>query len=129
MDIVTRFFASGFFHESVSPQPQSIPLGPFKIFAKIHGDMRKPRSTTPVANLPTVSTTPLAKLPPVSSTPVSNLPPVSMTPAENFSTSFASVVDTGGKFDRCQRRRWKSATSINHTDGKFATNDKDTGGK
>jgi hypothetical protein len=27
-----------------------------------------------------------------------NLPPVSMTPASNFATSFASVVDTGGKF-------------------------------
>ncbi len=29
---VTRFFASGFFHESVSPQPQSIPLRPFRVF-------------------------------------------------------------------------------------------------
>jgi hypothetical protein len=26
------FFASGFFHESVSPYPQSIPIGPFQIF-------------------------------------------------------------------------------------------------
>ncbi len=31
-DSVTRFFASGFLHESVSPQPQSIPLGPFRVF-------------------------------------------------------------------------------------------------
>ncbi len=38
---VTRFFASGFFHESVSHQPQSIPLGPFQIFSKIRGDIRK----------------------------------------------------------------------------------------
>jgi hypothetical protein len=30
-----------FFHESVSPQPQSIPLGPFRIFSKIRGDIRK----------------------------------------------------------------------------------------
>jgi hypothetical protein len=30
-DSVTRFFASGFFHESVSPQPQSTPLGPFYV--------------------------------------------------------------------------------------------------
>ena len=30
--------------------------------------------------------------------PVANLPPVSTTPAANFATSFASVVDTGGKF-------------------------------
>jgi hypothetical protein len=39
MDSVTRFFASGFFHESVSPPPQSIPLGPV--------------STTPTANFAT----------------------------------------------------------------------------
>jgi hypothetical protein len=30
-----------FFHESVSPRPQSIPLGPFRIFSKIRGDIRK----------------------------------------------------------------------------------------
>jgi hypothetical protein len=41
-----RFFASGFFHESVSPQPQSIPLVPFRIFSKIPGDIRKSRCTT-----------------------------------------------------------------------------------
>jgi hypothetical protein len=40
-DSVTRFFTSGFFHESVSPQPQRIPLGPFQIFSKIRGDIRK----------------------------------------------------------------------------------------
>jgi hypothetical protein len=57
-----------FFHESFSPQPQSIPLGPFQICSKICGDIRKSRSTT-------VSTTPVA----------------------NFATSSASVVDTGGK--------------------------------
>jgi hypothetical protein len=39
---VTRFFASGFFHESVSPQPQSIPLGPFRIC----GDIGMSRCTT-----------------------------------------------------------------------------------
>jgi hypothetical protein len=43
--------------------------------------------------------------PPVSTTEVANLPPVSTTPAANFSTSFASVVDTGGKF----------ATGVNDT--------------
>jgi hypothetical protein len=69
-DSVTRFFASGFF-ESVSPQPQSIPLGPFQIFSKIRGDIRK----SPVANLPPVSTTPAAKL----LIPVANLPPMSTT--------------------------------------------------
>jgi hypothetical protein len=41
-----EIFASGFFHESVSPQPQSIPLGPFRIFSKIRRDIRKQRCTT-----------------------------------------------------------------------------------
>jgi hypothetical protein len=36
--------------------------------------------------------------PPVSTTPVANSPPVSATPAANLYTSFASVVDTDGKF-------------------------------
>jgi hypothetical protein len=43
---VTRLFASGFFHESVSPKPLSIPLGPFRIFSKIRGDIRSSRLTT-----------------------------------------------------------------------------------
>jgi hypothetical protein len=42
------FFASGFFHESVSPQPQSIPFRPFQIFSKIRGDIRESRCTTGV---------------------------------------------------------------------------------
>jgi hypothetical protein len=44
-------------------------------------------------------------------------PLVSTTPAANFATSFASVVDTGGKF----------ATSVNNTGGKFVADN--TGGK
>jgi hypothetical protein len=63
------FVASGFFHESVSPQPQSIALGPFKFFRK-------------VAEIFASQGAPL----------------VSTTPAANFSTSFPIVVDTGGKF-------------------------------
>jgi hypothetical protein len=35
-----------FFHESVSPKPLSIPLGPFRIFSKIRGDIRSSRLTT-----------------------------------------------------------------------------------
>jgi len=31
----------GFFHESVSPRPPSIPLEPFGIFSKIRGDIRE----------------------------------------------------------------------------------------
>jgi hypothetical protein len=46
-------------------------------------------------------------------------PPVSTTPVANFSTNFASVVDTGGKF----------ATGVNNTGGKFATGVNDASGK
>jgi hypothetical protein len=41
-----RFVASGFFHESVSPKPLSILFGPFRIFSKIRGDIRRSRLTT-----------------------------------------------------------------------------------
>jgi hypothetical protein len=40
--------ASGSFHESVSPQPQSISLRPFRIFSKIRGDIRNSRFATGV---------------------------------------------------------------------------------
>ncbi len=46
-------------------------------------------------------------------------PPVSATPVANFSTIFASVVETGGKF----------ATGVNDTGSKFATGVSDAGGK
>jgi hypothetical protein len=46
-------------------------------------------------------------------------PPVSPTPAANFSTSFACVVDTGGKF----------ATGVNDSGHKFATGVNETGHK
>jgi hypothetical protein len=47
------------------------------------------------------------------------LPPESTTPAENLSTSFASVVDTCGKF----------ASDVNNNGSKFATSVNDTSGK
>ncbi len=81
-----RFFASGFFHQSVSPQPQSIPLGPFRIFLKIRGDIRKSRCTTGVNDTGGKFATGV------------KLPPVSTTSVANFATSFPCAVDTGGKF-------------------------------
>ncbi len=36
-----EIFDFRFFHESVSPRPQSIPLGPFWIFSKICGDIHE----------------------------------------------------------------------------------------
>jgi hypothetical protein len=47
------------------------------------------------------------------------LPPVSTKPSANFATSFASVVDTSGKF----------AAGVVDTDGKFAAGVVDTDGK
>ncbi len=50
-------------------------------------------------------------------------PPVSMTLSANFATSFASVVDTGGKF-----ATGVIATGVNNTGGKFAAAINDTCG-
>ncbi len=47
---VSRDFLLLFFYESVSPQPQSIPLGSFRIFSKSRGDIRSSRLTTGVAD-------------------------------------------------------------------------------
>jgi hypothetical protein len=105
---VTRFFASGFFHESVSPKPLSIPLGPFRIFSKIRGIIRSSRLTSGINDTGGKFATGVndaggkiaagindtggkfaaginnTSLPPVSLVlliPVANLPPVSTIPA------------------------------------------------
>ncbi len=80
---------------------QSIPLRPDRIFQ----------------NFPEIFTGQGAL--PVSMTTAANLPLVSTTPVANFSTIFASVDDTGGKF----------ATGVNDTGGKFVTSVNDTSGK
>ncbi len=49
-DSVTRFLTSGVFHESVSPKPLSIPLGSFRIFSKICGDIHSSKCTTSVVD-------------------------------------------------------------------------------
>jgi hypothetical protein len=74
------FCFSFFFHESVSPQPQSIPLGPFWIFSKIRGDIRKLRCNTGINDTGGKFATSVndtgGKLMLVSTTPAANLPPV-----------------------------------------------------
>jgi hypothetical protein len=48
-DSVTRFFVSGFFHESSFSKPLKIRLGSFEIFPQILlGDIRKSRYTTDI---------------------------------------------------------------------------------
>jgi hypothetical protein len=85
---VSRDFLLLVFYESVSSQPQSIPLGPFRIFSKIRGDIRKSRCTTGVVDTGGKFATGIndtggkfaadvndagGKLPPVSTTPAANL--------------------------------------------------------
>ena len=75
-----------------------IPLGPFRIFSKIHGDNRSSRLTTGINETGGKFATGVndnggkfaagvnntgGKLPPISTTPAANLPPVSMTPVAN----------------------------------------------
>jgi hypothetical protein len=43
-----EIFDFWFFHESVSPKPLSIPLGPFLIFSKIRGDICNSKCTSGV---------------------------------------------------------------------------------
>jgi hypothetical protein len=52
IDSATRFSTSGFLHGSVSPKPLILPIGPFRIFSKIHGNIHSQdaTSTTQVAN-------------------------------------------------------------------------------
>jgi hypothetical protein len=47
---LTRDFRLHFFHESVSPGPLSIPLGPFQIFMTIRGDIHNFVFTTGVVD-------------------------------------------------------------------------------
>jgi hypothetical protein len=44
-------FSTHIFHESVSPKPLSIPLGPFQIFSKIRSHIRSSRCTTGVVDI------------------------------------------------------------------------------
>jgi hypothetical protein len=88
---VSQDFLPLVFHESVSPQPQSIPLGPFQIFSKVRRDLRKSRCTIGINDTSGKFATG------INDTSDKIFPLVSTTPAANFSTSFASVVDTGGK--------------------------------
>ncbi len=85
-----EIFCFWFFHESVSPLPQSIPLGLFQFFCEnsrrysqvmVHHRYQKHRwQILPPVSL--VLLIPMANLPPVSTIVAANLPPVSMTPVE-----------------------------------------------
>jgi hypothetical protein len=74
----------GFFHESVSPGPLSIPLGPFQISSENSQRYSQMNVYQPVSMTPGISCLP------VSMTPVIN-------PCNGFSV-IASVTDTGDKF-------------------------------
>jgi hypothetical protein len=123
-----EIFCFCFFHESIPPSAQSIQLGPFQFFSKICGDISKVSSQVKVHHQYQRHRWQICqqcqqhwrqncrwyqqhrrKI----------FPQVSMTPVANFAASFASVVDTGGKF----------ATGVNDTGGKFATGINDSGGK
>jgi hypothetical protein len=112
---------------SVSPQPQSFPLGPFQICLKICGDIHKSRCTTSVndtggkfaagindtgGKFTTGQRHWRQILPPVSLVlliPVTNLPPILTIP--------------------CQQNWWQFAAGITDTGDKFATGVNDAGGK
>ncbi len=67
-----KIFDFRFFHESVSPQPLSIPLGPLQIFHNF-SEIFAAQGATPVSS-------------------GGGSPPVSTTPAANFATGTAVIV-------------------------------------
>ncbi len=87
---VTRYFASGFFHESSSPKPPKITSGSFQIFSKIRRDIQMRKGALPV-----------------SMKPVANLLCVKDTGGKfvNYTGGYFAtcIIDTGGKF--CHRYR------------------------
>jgi hypothetical protein len=94
-DSVTRFFASGFFHESPSPKPLKITLGSFRILSKILGDIRTTGVNETGGKFPTgVNDTGGNIAAGINNTSGKLCKPVSTTPAANFATSFARVFCT-----------------------------------
>jgi hypothetical protein len=86
-----EIFCFWFFSWVSFPQPQSIPLGLFRIFSKIRRYIRKSRCTTSIND---TSGNIAAGI----NDTGGKFAPVSMIPAPNFATSFASLkIDTGGK--------------------------------
>jgi hypothetical protein len=111
-----RFFDSGFFHESVSPQPQSIL---FQIFSVL-GDIRKSRCTTGINYTGGkfapggVNDTGGKIAASINNTSGKFAAGVNETGGK-FCTSFTSVVDTGGKFSTGgkQWEQYQAADALN----------------
>ena len=84
-----EFLLLVFFHESVSLKPLSIPIGPFRMFSKIRGDIRSSRFATGVNNTRGTGGK------------------IAVGVVDTGGKFAAGVVDTGGKF----------ATGVVDTDG------------
>ncbi len=100
------FLLLSFFHESVFPQPQSIPF--FRKFAEIFASQGAPLvSTTPAANFSTSFARVLI--------PVANLPPVSTIPAANLQPGLPLVSTTPvANLHRCKRHRWQTREQLSN---------------
>jgi hypothetical protein len=99
-----EIFCFCFFHESVSPPPESIPFRPFRIFSKI----RESRCTTGINDTGGKFATGISDT------------------GGKFFTIFANIVDTGGKFATGVN---DAGGKFAGTSSKFATGVVDTGGK
>ncbi len=128
-----EIFCFWFFYESDSPHPQIIPLGPFRIFSKIRGDIRKSWCTTGINDTGGKFATGVNDtggniaagindtggichryqrhrrqiLPPVSLVlliPVANLPPVSTIPVANLPPVSTTPVAICHRYQRHRRQ-------------------------
>jgi hypothetical protein len=122
-----RFFASEFFHESVSSQPQSILFRPFRIFSKIRGDIRESRCTTGINNTGGKFATGVNDIGGKIAAGINDW--YQRHRWQIFPPFLLALLIPVEICHRCQRRRWQIATGMNDTGGKFATGVVDSGGK
>jgi hypothetical protein len=79
-------FCFRFFHETSSPKPLNITLGPFQIVLKICGD--------------------ICSAPPASTTPAVNVPTCADRVVDTNGKFITGVNNTGGKFLKYQQHWW-----------------------
>jgi hypothetical protein len=93
-DSVTRLFASGFLHESVSPPAPEYSVKTISNFTQQHRRQVFPPVSLVVdtdGKFATSVNNAGGKLPPVSTTPAANLPPVAFTPVANNGSNYQTA--------------------------------------
>ncbi len=125
-----EIFCFWFFSSSVSPQPQSIPSGPFRIFSKIRRDILSSRLTTSVVD--TGGKWKKSLIRKILIILLGHLWIVELTYmyifAFKFTLRYLQPDINPIVCHWCQRHWWQFANGVVDTSGKFAASIVDTGG-